>query len=158
MIKYIIFLTLLLNCSIALSHDSNITYRDIENGLSLGRSYVIFNEYQFGSSSTEYVSGSSTTNGGTSTMSAGIIYTIDLVGDKGFVFKNASGSTTVNIYGFIGSATSNFQANLLSFEMNGATNTVWSTDKDLEAMMVGVVCHNGTSNFSCGMTSIKDRK
>ena len=158
MIKSIIFLTISIICGIAYGHDTNITYKDISNGLSLGRSVIIFNDYQFGSSTNEYVSGSSTVNGGTTTMSAGLIYTVDLVGDKGFVFKNTSGSTTVNVYGFIGSVSANFKSNLLSFEMSGATNTVWSTDRDLEAMMVGVVCHNGTSNFSCGMTSIKDNK
>jgi hypothetical protein len=139
------------------AHDANIVEYKIENWRANGRSVLVYNNYTFGVTGIEYVSGSATTNGGTSTLSAGLILAEDLYAEKNFGIKHNGGSSTVRIYGFVGSTSSNCKMELAALSLSGATDTSFVTAKDYLAFLVGAQCTNGTSTLTLGLNEIEKR-
>lgn len=165
----IVSLSMLLG-GVVMAADSNITIKETQTNRTFNRDVMFFNQYVKSTGAAPHYSGSSTTNGGTSTFSNGTVYTGDLINQKDIALLltpgESGGSCTVNIWGVfgttaVGAGTTSAGVVLLNTTsysgIGTATSSIVTITQKPELMAVGVLVSSGTVTVSAGMTSVTAR-
>jgi hypothetical protein len=159
----------MLFCGAVFGADSNIKIVDTQTNKTFNRDVLFYNGYVKSTGDASHFSGSTTTNGGTSTFSAGTVYVGDLINSKDFaisVVPAATGSCTVKIWGVFGTTTVSTGTNtvgpvLLSTttydNISAGTSTLVSITSYPELVAVGINVSAGTMTVNCGMNSMTER-
>lgn len=158
-----LLLFLCLFCSVAFAHDANISRYMVNGRNADGQSFLVFNNYTV-TGTVEQFSGSSTVNGGTTTVSAGYMDVSDNVGDKN-VFYNVTavtGSITVNVYAFFGTSTINgtrsaYRASTQIITTAGTTTVVNIPQYCRGVAMSVFQSQAGTSTITAGLETARQK-
>lgn len=157
-------------CDKVFAADSNVTQNKIETNWTKGTSFLLWNAYS-GWGASEFFSGSSTANGGTTSVTAGLINVSHLSGTKYISLYGSptttTGTVTYKVYGWYGTttlinATGTRGARLLnettfSFTSAIGTSSLISETSNPLMMAVSVLPSSGSITSTVGLTSITAR-
>jgi len=144
----------------------------IENNRAVGDSYLLFNNYTYDTSlsggSNEHFAGSSTSSGGSTSVSDGYINTENLPGTKYLTVNvtSVTGTATFTLYGFTGTSTIPASPNgtrnahlIWEKDYTSATTTTQTISNYYRGMALATENTNsGTHTFSAGMESVVERR
>ena len=157
-------------CGIANAADSKVGSYEIQTNWTRGQNYLLYNSYS-GWVASEYFSGSTTANGGTTSVTAGLINVKHLSGTKYISLygspTTSTGSITYKIYGWYATETvTNANGTRGAYLINettflftsalGTSTRISVTDNPL-LMAVSVLPSSGSITSTVGMSSITSR-